>query len=255
MSHRFITLGCVLALLGGALLGCEVSVFGSEPIQLAGGPTPTAGSESGACGEPEETRRARERLADGEPSSGESSPCAYHCVITAGALTAESSATCPLLTAGENGVFVIDMSRADAVVARVEVCDASVLQLGDSAGARHDGADDLATSHDASVVIRAGDLDLLPAHDGGLSASHVAGYVPESTGGPSECVTRTLELTDSVVFLHDLERGLCGTSMLRIDPPTDTQGQPDSRWHLSLGRTLDQAHTGEPPPSVDLCFL
>lgn len=253
MSSR--ALARALAVLVSAQLGCEVSVFGSEPIQLAGGPHPTVGGEAGACGEPEETRTARERLADGEPSSGESSPCAYHCVIAGGALSAESAATCPLVTHGEDGVFVIDMTRADALVARIEVCDASTFQLADSAGARHDGADDPASGHDASVVVHGGDLDLLPAHDGGLSFSHVTGYLPETTGGPSECATRTLELTDSVVFLHDLERGLCGTSMLRIDPPTDAQGSPDSRWHLVLGRTLDGARAGEAPPSVDLCFL
>lgn len=234
--------------------GCEVSVFGSEPIQLAGGVGPQTGGEAGACGEPEETRVARTRLASGEPASGEESPCAYHCEIVEGAITEASRATCPLVTLDDSGVAHIDMSRADALVARLAVCTDSTLQLADSMGARSDGSDDPATSHDASLSLHAARLDLFPAHDGGLAISRVEGYVPEqATGG--ECIVRTLEITDSVVFLPELERGLCGTSMLRIDPPTDTQGSPDSLWHLALGRSLDGAHTGATPPSVDLCFL
>ena len=130
-----------------------------------------------------------------------------------------------------------------------------MLQLADSARAASDGSDDATSSHDASVLVRNGTLDLYPAHDGGLSPSHVDGYVPGHGGGASECVSRTLALTDSVVFLHDLERGLCGTSMLRIDPPTDTQGSPDSLWHLALGHSLDGAVTGAAPSQLDLCFL
>jgi hypothetical protein len=235
-------------------LGCEVSVFGSEPVQILGGPGPAPGGESGSCGEPEETRRARERLADGEPASGETSPCAYHCVLEGGALTDESRGTCSLATLDEGGVVHLDMSRSDAIVARIEVCAATVAQLADSSSSRSDGADDPTSGHDASVVLHDGALDLYPAHDGGLSPSHVEGYVSAAEGADA-CTTRTLELTDSVVYLHDLERGLCGTSMLRIDPPTDAQGTPDSLWHLALGRTLDGARTGAPPPRLDLCFL
>jgi hypothetical protein len=245
----------LLGALGCSSLGCEVSVFGSEPIQIVGGAGPATGGENGACGEPEETRVARERLADGEATSGETSPCAYHCVFEAGALTEASRESCPLVTTLASGAVRLDMSRADAIVARVEVCDDTVLQLADSAGAKSDGTDDETTSHDASVLLRAGTLDLYPAHDGGLSPSHVEGYVPENTGGPSECIARTIELTDSVVFLHDLERGLCGTSMLRIDPPTDAQGAPDSLWHLALGRSLDGTVSGALPSSLELCFL
>ncbi len=230
-------------------------MFGSEPIQIAGGVGPASGGENGACGEPEETRVARERLADGEAASGETSPCAYHCVFEAGVLSEASRESCPLATTLASGAVRLDMSRADAIVARVEVCGDTVLQLADSVGARSDGTDDAATSHDASVLLRGGALDLYPAHDGGLSPSHVEGYAPAGTSGASECVSRTIELTDSVVFLHDLERGLCGTSMLRIDPPTDTQGTPDSMWHLGLGASLDGAVTGAPPSQLDLCFL
>jgi hypothetical protein len=234
-------------------LGCEVSVFGSEPIQIAGGVGPAAGGENGACGEPEETRIARERLAQGEATVGDASPCAYRCLFEAGALA--DAASCPLASIDEAGVAHLDMSRADAVLARVEVCDDTVLHFADSAGAKSNGGDDPTTSHDASVLVHRGALDLHPAHAGGLSNSHVGGYVPEAARSAGQCVTRTLELADSVVFLHELERGLCGTSMLRIDPPTDSQGAPDSLWHLALGRSLDGVVTGTAPVRLDLCFL
>jgi len=68
---------------------------------------------------------------------------------------------------------------------------------------------------------------------------------------------RTIEVMDSLVYLSDLERGLCGTSMLRIDPPTDAQGTPDSLWHLSVGRSLTSESTDveHAPSRLELCFL
>jgi hypothetical protein len=242
--------------LGGVAPGCEVSVFGSEPIQLLGGPGPTYGSEAGRCGEPEETRLVRERLT---PGAGEDDPCAFRCVLVDGVLEGDP-ATCRIATRAEDGSWSFDMSEADALIVRVEVCRETVMHLADSMGARHDGSDDPATSHDAALLLRGGDLDLHPAHGGGLSPSHVEGFVPAppesstSEGAPA-CVIRTLEVTDSVVYLAELERGLCGTSMLRIDPPTDEQGRPDSFWHLALGRTLDGHDEGAPPPRTELCLF
>lgn len=236
-------------------LGCEVSVFGSEPVQVFGGVGPTRGGEAGACGEPEETRRVRARLEDGEPPTGEASPCAYHCVFEDGALTEASRQSCPLASVDTDGTVHLDMTRADGVFARLEVCAQTVVQLGDSIGARADGSDDPSTSHDASVLVHRGELDLLPAHEGGLSASHVNHYLSEEARADEACTLRTLTITDALVYLVEIERGLCGTSMLRIDPPTDSQGSPDSLWHLTLGRSLDGSVTGAPPPRLDLCFL
>ncbi len=255
-SSRLVSLGLLapgLVAIAIGSLGCEVSVFGSEPIQLGGGVGPHSGGETGACGEPEETRVARERLSSGDPATGEESPCAYHCVIADGAITEASRATCPLATLDDAGLVHLDMSRSDSVVVRAALCTGTVFQLADSIGARSDGSDDETSSHDASLSLHGGTLDLCPAHDGGLAASHVQGYVPAHAS--SECIVRTMEITDAVVYLPEIERGLCGTSMLRIDPPTDSQGTPDSLWHLSLGRSLDGAHTGTAPPSLDLCFL
>lgn len=240
------TLGLLLLVVTPA---CEVSVFGSEPIQLAGGVGPTAGGESGRCGEPEEARRVRERLAT--PSAED--PCAFRCVLEAGGLQSGADARCDLVTVAGEATFAIDMSEADALVARVTTCPDTVLHLADSRGARHDGADDPESSHDASVLLARGALVLHPAHGSELGVSHVDGFVPASSD--AACVTRTLELTDSVVYLADLERGLCGSSMLRIDPPTDDQGRPDSTWHLALGRSLDGVIEGAPPPHAELCFF
>lgn len=228
---------------------CEVSVFGSEPIQLGGGPGPTAGGEAGRCGEPEEARRVRERLAE----TGDADPCAFRCVLEAGVLRADAETRCDLVSVAEDGVLALDMSEADALVARVSICQDTVLHLADSRGARHDGGDDPTSSHDASVLVSRGNLDLLPAHGGELGASHVEGFVPRTTD--AGCVMRTFEITDSVVYLASLERGLCGGSMLRIDPPTDEQGRPDSVWYLALGRSLDDAIGGAPPPRAELCFF
>lgn len=235
-----------------SIAGCEVSVFGSEPVSVFGGGTPTSGGNEGRCGEPEEMRVARvqlnaQRQADGT-IEGES-PCAYTCVIEGGALTTTEG--CPILTRADDGTFTIDMARADALILRGEFCEASTLQLGDTAHANADGSDDATSSHDASVFIEGGMLRITPAHGSALTSSRIEGFA-------NECTTRTIEVMDSVVYLSDLERGLCGTSMLRIDPPTDEQGAPDSHWHLSVGRALTEAPTDEAahaPSRLELCFL
>ena len=233
-----------------ALAGCEVSLFGGEPVSVFGAQPASTGGNEGRCGEPEELRQARVQLRDMAAEGEGESPCAYTCVIEHGALT--STEGCPLLTANADGSFTLDMGRADALLMRGEFCAASTLQLADSANAHEDGGDDASSAHDASVFIHEGGLRLSPAHGSSLQASGIEGFA-------TECSTRTVELMDSVVYLPDMERGLCGTSMLRIDPPTDTQGAPDSRWHLSVGRTLnaqssegDAAHV---PARLELCFL
>ncbi len=254
MRHPLRLPSTLLLALSLASAGCEVSVFGSSPIQLVGGATPSGGGEHGACGEPEDGRRVRERLLAGAPTSGEASPCVYHCVFEAGALTDESRADCPLVAAEGEHVLRLDMSRADAFVARMELCPDGVLQLGDSRGGRADGSDDPTTSHDASVLVAGETLELFPAHGGGLAPSRVEGYLGGGAEGDA-CTTRTWVVADSVVYLADLERGLCGASMLRIDPPTDDQGRPDSSFFLALGQSLDGTRAGTPPPRVELCFF
>lgn len=249
MSRPALALTCCASLL--ALAGCEVSVFGGEPVSVFGAQPASTGGNEGRCGEPEELRQARVQLRDiaEEESEGES-PCAYTCILEHGALA--STEGCPILTSNADGSFTIDMGRADALLMRGEFCAASTLQLADSANAHEDGGDDASSAHDASVYIHEGTLRLSPAHGSSLAASRIEGFA-------SACTMRTIELMDSVVYLSDIERGLCGTSMLRIDPPTDAQGAPDSRWHLSLGRTLnaatsegDAAHV---PARLELCFL
>ena len=237
--------------------GCEVSVFGSEPVSVFGAQPASTGGNEGRCGEPEELRLARVQLRDmraaasaGETTSDAESPCAYTCILERGELA--SSEGCPLLSRAEDGSFTIDMGRADALLLRGEFCGTSILQLGDSARAHTDGSDDASSAHDASLWIADGELRLAPAHGSSLQSSRVTGFA-------TSCTTHTIEMMDSVVYLAEMERGLCGTSMLRIDPPTDAQGSPDSRWHLSLGRALTEAASeadgAHIPERLELCFL
>ena len=77
----------------------------------------------------------------------------------------------------------------------------------------------------------------------------MSGWVAE-TG----CTTRTISLTDQLVYFAETEAGLCGPAMLRINPPTDEEGTPDALWHLALGRALEGDATGTVPRAIDLCF-
>lgn len=247
---RFSLVTLTLAAL--SIAGCEVSVFGSEPVSVFGGGTPTSGGNEGRCGEPEEMRLARVQLNEMRQSDGSiegESPCAYACVIERGELTTTEG--CPILTHADDGSFTIDMARADALIIRGEFCADSTLQLGDTARANADGSDDATSAHDGSVFVEGGTLRITPAHGSSLSSSRIDGFA-------ETCTARTIEVMDSVVYLSDLERGLCGTSMLRIDPPTDEQGSPDSHWHLSVGRALTAESTdvaAHAPSRLELCFL
>ena len=241
-----------LTLAALSIAGCEVSVFGSEPLSVFGGGTPASSGNEGRCGEPEEMRLARVQLDEMRQSDGSiegESPCAYSCVIEHGELTTTEG--CPILARAEDGSFTIDMARADALILRGEFCETSTLQLGDAAHAHEDGSDDPTSAHDASVFVDGGALRITPANGSPLEASRIEGFA-------SACSWRTIEVMDSVVYLSDLERGLCGTSMLRIDPPTDAQGTPDSHWHLSVGRALTAESTdvaAHAPSRLELCFL
>lgn len=243
-----------LAVTTGVSSACEVSVFGSEPIVLAGGVgAVTRGGETTACSEPEDLQRAREGLERGSVASGDADVCAFRCVFVDGALDPASEGTCAVVTAEDGGKHRLDMHRADGLIVRMEACRETVLHLGDTASARHDGSDDPTSAHDASVLVASGELHLWPAYGAGIGASHVSGFVPVSSA--EGCPQRTLELTDGLVYVHDVERGVCGPSMPRIDPPTDAPARPDSTWYLALGRTLDGARSGDVPRWVELCFL
>jgi hypothetical protein len=149
------------------------------------------------------------------------------------------------------GVATLDLSAADGVAITLQVCDPSeiVLHLSDSATGDADGGDDGTSSHDASLLLEATTLTVRASEGSGVEASTVRGYVAE-TG----CTERTIVLADQLAYLVEQDAGVCGRGMLRIAPPTDTEGTPDSLWYLALGGTVDRARSGSGLRAATFCF-
>jgi hypothetical protein len=226
----------VLALL---VPGCEVSLFGSDPIVVIG--DNGAGSEGGhACTEPDDARRAREEM----PGS-----CAEHCRIDAIAGTTNCDEIS--LSAERPSLATLDMSSDDGVLMTFEICEPTgyVLQIGDSATTLADGGDSGSSSHNADVALVGTSMHLRAATTSSVAASTIESFLPEE-----ECSTRTIIVSDQIAYMLETRRGLCGTGLFRINPPTDDHGAPDSLWYVSLAGSLDGTRPGSGVRSVDLCF-
>lgn len=226
-------------LLGLSIPGCEVSLFGSDPITVIG--DGTAGSEGGhACTEPDDAQQARAEMPDS---------CAEHCRIDAVAGTTNCDEVS--LDAQRTSLATVDMSSADGVLLTFEICDPTgfVFQVGDSATTHADGGDDGTTSHNADIALEGTTIQLRAATTSSVPTSSVSDFV-----AAEGCTTRTVIVGDQIAYLLDQRRGLCGTGLLRINPPTDEVGRPDSLWYLSLAGSLDGTRPGSGVRSVDLCF-
>lgn len=216
----------------GAIAGCEVSLFGSEPLVIG---TSGVGSEvtrARACGEPDDARAAR-TSEDG---------CAERCRIDAVAGTSD----CDAVRIGEarEGVATLDLGSADGVALTVEICDPSgvVLQIGDATSSA-------ASSHDATITLEGTTLTLRASSGSDVESSSVEGFVPASG-----CSERTIVIADQIVYLVEADAGLCGTAMLRIDPPSDARGSPDARWYLALAGRVEAGAEGSGLRAATACF-
>lgn len=223
--------------------GCEVSVFGSEPMTVIPGSGIGVGGERAGdrCDEPDDARQAREGAAD---------DCAAHCRIDVAAGTSDCGSEVAL-GAVRAGVATLDLSSADGVVLTLELCDptGAPFQLSDSPTARATGGDTGTSSHDADMLLDGTTLTLRAATTGQLEPSTIGGWV-----AAAGCTTRHVVVADQIAYLVEPGAGLCGRAMFRIDPPTDEEGTPDARWFLALDGSLDQERTGTGLRSVELCF-
>jgi hypothetical protein len=227
-----------------AIPGCEVSVFGSDPIVVVGEGTSGGTREAHACEEPEDSRHAREEGDDA---------CDERCVIDAEALAAGTLPPgCERVALGERpGTYVLDLSSHDGVVAELEICDPSgtVLQVSDSPTGAPGGGDAGSSAHDADVLLSGTALHLRASTTAAVPESLVEGWIA-TTG----CSTRSIVLSEQLAWLVDTERGLCGSGMFRISPPVDAEGAPDALFHFATRGSVDGAATGSGLRSVELCF-
>jgi hypothetical protein len=245
---RRATLLLALAL---CITACEVSVFGSDPIVIIGEHSAGGTEWAHSCEEPEASREARAAVASGS-ADGETG-CTLRCVLSGEGAGECDAAEAMLDEAGaaRPGLVQLDLHDHEGVILTVEVCDptGTVLQLGDSPTNAAGGGDAGSSSHDTDMVLVGTTLSIRPATAAETPASAVEGFVAE-TG----CTTRTLVISEMLVYLVEPDVGLCGPGMFRIDPPTDAEGSPDARWYLSTAGSLDGTATGSGLRRIDACF-
>lgn len=233
-----------LLVLAAITPGCEVSVFGSDPIVVV--PEGTAGGtrEAHACEEPADARTAREEGDDG---------CDVRCVIDAEMLAAGTlPPECERVAAGARpGLYAIDVSSHDGVIVEMEICDptGTVFQISDSSTGAPGGGDAGTTAHDADVL-----LDATSLHVRASTAAETPESLVESFVGAAGCSTRRMVLAEQTFWLLDNQVGLCGSGMFRNMPPVDSDGTPDALWHLAANASVDGAATGTGLRSVEICF-
>lgn len=231
--------------------GCEVSVFGSEPIVVIGEHSSGGTEWAHACEEPEAAREARLHEDAGEDTE---SSCNVRCQLIGEGASLEGCETVTEVSVGGAvvpGRFQLDVHDHEGVILTFEVCDPSgtALQVGDSPTTAAAGGDTGSSSHDADLVLSGTTLTVRPA-----TAAETPASVVENWVAASGCTTRTLVLSEQLLYLVDDARGLCGPGLFRIDPPTDTEGTPDARWFLSAAGSLDGTVAGSGVRSLSACF-
>jgi hypothetical protein len=220
------------------LAGCQISVMGGEPITLIGRSDVGSGGTTLACGEPDDARRARE--ADGG--------CPDACAIDVAAGTTDCENV--RLDEVRQGVATIDLHDVDGAIITLEICDPTgvAFQIADSRTADGDGGDAGTSSHDAHVLLDGTTLHVHASEGSGVEPSTVSGWIPMAG-----CSTRTLVMEDQLVYLVEADAGVCGTGLLRVDPPADAEGSPDALWYFAAG-TIDGTQAGSGVRSARLCF-
>jgi hypothetical protein len=236
--NRFVFLLAVCCVL---IAGCEVSLFGSEPITLAGGTSAGGTASAYSCEEPDAARAAR---AEADEEEG----CVTRCRWEAG-----EAFECRSAVAREDrsSVIEVDLHDADGLLLTVEVCDPDgvAFQLSDSVSGSSTGGDAGDSAHDADVILVGNTLHVRASSGADTAPSEVREFVTEEG-----CSTRTLVISEQVAYLVDQERGLCGPGLFRIDPPTDAEGTPDAHWYLGTEGSVDGAAEGSGLRSADFCF-
>lgn len=128
----------------------------------------------------------------------------------------------------------------------LEICDPRewVLNIGDSPTNDGGGGDYGSTSNDAELQIFGTRLDVF-GNDFALRSPDRWRTVPGLLQGPEcDCERVTARVRDQEIIVRTERREYVfrGEVLLRLAPPRDREGAPDSRWFVALNRVIDGAH-------------
>jgi hypothetical protein len=190
-------------------------------------------------------------IADAGPDAP--APCAHACSIDLPATTTCTSPMVATFAAGEATV-AIDMTGLAELEIDTQICDPidCVLHLGDSPTDNGYGGDSGQFSNDAEIQILNTQLDVFPNQmaPGAGTLESDPSFVAAT--GCSSVVMFVRDQTVDATLPHAYH--VASPFALRIAPPSDLEGVPDSNWWLGIDRTYgDPTRTGTGITHVDLC--
>ncbi len=188
------------------------------------------------------------------------SSCAYTCAVSLDSILGEN---CDGLVDGSIAAGTdeftarIDMAGRTELEWTITVCDSTdwTVHITDSSTGNGGGGDAATSSNDAEVNITTPRLlevignQMDPAGPSRRLLSQ-SDYLPASG-----CETFTWTIRDQ--FFSESLTGFSATDpyLLRIDPPTDTEGTPDALWWVGLNRTYGSAaRTGSGVTQATFCI-
>ena len=180
-------------------------------------------------------------------------PCVNACSIDLPATTTCAAPIVATFGAGEATV-AIDMTGLAELEIDTQICDPMgwVLHLGDSPSDNGYGGDSGQFSNDAEIQLQGTQLDVFPNQMASGASTLDADPSFVAATGCSSIVLFVRDQTVDATQPHAYH--VASSFALRIAPPSDLEGVPDSLWWLGIDRTYgDPTRTGTGITHVDLC--
>jgi len=183
--------------------------------------------------------------------------CGYQCALPTDGSATDCVGPEITLDTSVQGVprAVIDMTGYTHLRIKVEFCDPLefAFGLGDSDTNDGFGGDAGTFSNDAEITLYQGTLLV---HDSTqdfdtLELLNEPDFIPADG-----CVSRELVVADQHLEVTDLEKVIDDPELLRINPPTDTEGDPDALWYLGLNGVprVGSSRVGVGAKAAQLCM-
>ena len=185
------------------------------------------------------------------------SACAVECNVDVEAGTHDCAAPIQVTElSGSRGTMTVDLTGLSSMAVGFEICDPTgfALHVSDSPSANGHGGDGGDFANDAELhftgsgnVVLVGN-DYAPATSRSL-LSH-PGFVPAQG-----CSQRTILFADQVARCFEPCFEVQSEYSLRLDPPADQEGTPDSLWYLGLNRVHSgTSRTGTGLRTLHICL-
>jgi hypothetical protein len=150
---------------------------------------------------------------------------------------------------------IIDVPSKDDVVSVTSTfCQVSewAFHFADSPTCNGGGGDAGTFQYNAELQLVNGDLSVFDSDPSESNIVMFSRAFPDFIG--DGCVTRGFHFADKAIAVDGLCKPMSG-ALLRLDPPTDSEGEPDRRWYLGLNTTfLDSGRTGSGAKAAHLCI-